>query len=438
MARLPTPGGDTGTWADVLNEYLEVSHAPDGTIGLANNTWAVARNAVDSADVNLIRLNTSDQIELGAAITSGTLGSPSLSVGPTTALFDSGLWAWRRDVGIQSDLDTVGTGTADSASENAVQIHVRAPANSGIADHQKTALMVELSTYEDNTSLIAGGVPIEVRGVIPNTNSFGKVWGLSSQPRIQSGGTGDGQIISVEAASWNYGSDVSTPVAGTAKRKMALHAVARGSVASTTALNIQGDVPFHHGVYMDASAQSSDDTNDSFLMLSGKWVVRPATGKTFIGATSPMSSSTYLEVNKNADSGADPFVIFGTATYTKGYTIALQNAAGASKWFVNGAINQFIGSSAAGDTGMFTGTTGKSLHFGGTTPVVTVTRDNKLGVFATAPIVQYSTTGTATGFTGAGGTAVTHTDTFTGNTGATAYTIGDIVRALKLYGYLAA
>jgi hypothetical protein len=30
MARLPTPGGDDGTWGDILNEFLEVSHASDG------------------------------------------------------------------------------------------------------------------------------------------------------------------------------------------------------------------------------------------------------------------------------------------------------------------------------------------------------------------------------------------------------------------------
>ena len=29
-ARLPTPGGDSGTWGDVLNAYLGVGHAADG------------------------------------------------------------------------------------------------------------------------------------------------------------------------------------------------------------------------------------------------------------------------------------------------------------------------------------------------------------------------------------------------------------------------
>ena len=31
MARLPTSGGDSGTWGTVLNEFLQVGHHTDGT-----------------------------------------------------------------------------------------------------------------------------------------------------------------------------------------------------------------------------------------------------------------------------------------------------------------------------------------------------------------------------------------------------------------------
>lgn len=32
MTRLPIPGEDAGTWGDILNEFLEVSHHPDGSL----------------------------------------------------------------------------------------------------------------------------------------------------------------------------------------------------------------------------------------------------------------------------------------------------------------------------------------------------------------------------------------------------------------------
>lgn len=60
----------------------------------------------------------------------------------------------------------------------------------------------------------------------------------------------------------------------------------------------------------------------------------------------------------------------------------------------------------------------------------------KLGLWGVTPVAQPSTTGTSTGFSAGGGTAVTHTSTFTGATGTTAYTIGDIVNALKKVGIM--
>jgi len=62
----------------------------------------------------------------------------------------------------------------------------------------------------------------------------------------------------------------------------------------------------------------------------------------------------------------------------------------------------------------------------------------KIGFWNVAPVAQYATTGTLTGFTAGTTTPVLDGSTFTGNTGATAYTIGDIVRALKLAGIMAA
>ena len=81
---------------------------------------------------------------------------------------------------------------------------------------------------------------------------------------------------------------------------------------------------------------------------------------------------------------------------------------------------------------------GRNIQLGVTTGTkIGTTILQKLGFFNTEPVIQQSSTGQAAGFTGQGGTAVTHTDTFNGVGSGNAYTIGDIVRHLKAYGFLA-
>lgn len=72
MARLPTPGSDTGTWGDVLNDFLQQAHATDGalkadsvgTTQLQDDSVTadqIAAGAVTKADVGLGNVdNTSD------------------------------------------------------------------------------------------------------------------------------------------------------------------------------------------------------------------------------------------------------------------------------------------------------------------------------------------------------------------------------------------
>ena len=63
--------------------------------------------------------------------------------------------------------------------------------------------------------------------------------------------------------------------------------------------------------------------------------------------------------------------------------------------------------------------------------------DAAVGFFGTGPVAQPTAAAETTGYTAGTGTAVTIDGTFTGGVGVTAYTIGDIVAALKTLGLIA-
>jgi len=59
-----------------------------------------------------------------------------------------------------------------------------------------------------------------------------------------------------------------------------------------------------------------------------------------------------------------------------------------------------------------------------------------LSAYDASPLAQHSSTGQAAGFTAGAGTAAKDDSTFTGGVGSTAYTTGDIVKALKNFGLI--
>lgn len=74
MARLPVLGGDDGTWGEILNDFLQVSHANDGTL---KNSAVTAAGA--AADSNVVH-STGDESVAGTKtfITSPVVPTPTL------------------------------------------------------------------------------------------------------------------------------------------------------------------------------------------------------------------------------------------------------------------------------------------------------------------------------------------------------------------------
>lgn len=63
MIRLPTPGGDDGDWGNILNDFLGVSHATNGTL----NSNVVDTSQIKNAAVTNAKLDSSTQTTLAGA-----------------------------------------------------------------------------------------------------------------------------------------------------------------------------------------------------------------------------------------------------------------------------------------------------------------------------------------------------------------------------------
>ena len=171
----------------------------------------------------------------------------------------------------------------------------------------------------------------------------------------------------------------------------------------------------------------NDGTNGQVLTTDGNGVTTWTTN----GAGTVTSIATAGTVNGLTLTGG---TITSSGTITLGGTLDLSSPPA-------------IGASAAAAGTFTTLTANTSLTMADAANIVVNTTtgtkigtatSQKIGFFNQAPVVQPAGTGTVTGFTAGSGTAVLDDSTFTGNTGSAAYTIGDIVKALKDLGLLAA
>jgi hypothetical protein len=105
-----------------------------------------------------------------------------------------------------------------------------------------------------------------------------------------------------------------------------------------------------------------------------------------------------------------------------------------------GAVRTTLGV-GTGDSPTFAGLTiadaGNIVLATGTGTKIGTATSQKLGFFNAAPVVQQAGTGETNGVTASSGTTLHASSTFTGNVGSAAYTISDVVKALKNLGLLA-
>lgn len=93
MARLPQPGGDSGNWGDILNEYLSQSHKTDGSLKddsvgsaqLRNDSITAATIVDGSISESLLASAVQSKLNAAASINWTSLsGKPSVVVAGST------------------------------------------------------------------------------------------------------------------------------------------------------------------------------------------------------------------------------------------------------------------------------------------------------------------------------------------------------------------
>jgi len=85
MARLPVPGGDTGQWGDILNEYLATSHASDGSLKSGSVVAALSDGSIPASKLQQAYIQASEKAQPDGVATLGSDGLVSTSQLPASA-----------------------------------------------------------------------------------------------------------------------------------------------------------------------------------------------------------------------------------------------------------------------------------------------------------------------------------------------------------------
>ena len=202
MARLPTPGADSGTWGSVLNDYLSQSLKNDGTIkDNVVTSSAIAPNAVTATEIandaitatqiqdgtiTEAQLASTVQTKLNAAADSGSIdwsaitnkpaviaagadqaaartaigaGTSNLVIGTSSATAKAGDYTpTKSDVGL-ANVDNTSDLTKNSATATLTNKTISGASNTltNIAQNSVTNLASDLSTKVDKATLTNKG-----------------------------------------------------------------------------------------------------------------------------------------------------------------------------------------------------------------------------------------------------------------------------------------
>lgn len=288
MARLPNPGGDEGTWGNVLNDFLGTIHNTDGT--LKDNTVSSSALAPDAVDTSNIQDATISEDKLDAALAAKV--NTVASGAPDATTSTKGIVQLAGDLG--------GTAAAPTVPGLATKV----TANTAIAGATKTKI-----TYGTNGLVTAGADATQ--DDIGDGTTF-KQYSATEKTKlagIASGATAN----STDATLLNRANHTGTQLASTISD---FSTAADARITAATGTSIQG-----YDADLAAIGALSPVNDDLLQRKAGVWTNRtPAQVKTDLALTKtdvglanvdntsdankPISTATQTALDTKADSAA--------------------------------------------------------------------------------------------------------------------------------------
>lgn len=302
MARLPQVGGDSGSWGDVLNDYLQQSHNNDGT--LKNDTVgagqlkpkAVMASAIGDGQVTRGKLAQSLQDEIDARMV-----IPDDSVGTDQLKDDAVTKAKIQGAGEAGGIATLDEGGRLPATQAPERRLIRASyTNGGQSSNAGTAI----------TGVTQRGIRLRV--VLPvatkrwrlrlrNYDSFATTPSAQSNLALAGAVIGKHAFGSLLAPTWNY-------VAGTTK------------TINFSGTTIPGTGPFLESPWIEATADQLTENVEYILGVAytaaSSVTVLSGTGNCRLFTTATDALSGAISANTTVPGGVPLDVIVEYEAYT--------------------------------------------------------------------------------------------------------------------------
>jgi len=343
-ARLPVPGSDEGTWGDILNSFLDVSHNVDGTLkSSALNTAGVYTKP--GSGIPKTDLDSSVQTSLGKADTA-LQSAPVTSVAGKTGvvtLAESDITNLTTDLAAKANTSSLATvATSGSYADLSNLPHVLLPASNGSDDTAAVNAAISASPTNSvivgrpGTTYIAGSGPFQFVG----TRTYW-MYGVTMRPK--NAGNFDAVVASPAALTSGAGNSLDGPI-----RIYGLQV--NGNVANQTSGQGNGillasgaNVLYGPTILQDVHVR---DTRGSGICVSEVNLDGTALSN---GSAAPYSGEMHIENCRTYNSGAngiwqrggatgginmtDGFCINNTVAYTTHDGIRIDSAGG---WRIDG------------------------------------------------------------------------------------------------------